>query len=618
MTSLKPSDFRAVNRRGLLGRLATDSRGSTAALMAMAFIPVLIMLGGGVDLGRGYVVQSQLQTAVDSAALAAAQSCKTKDSGTSTIADTTDAVPQANSYFNENFPDNYMGTTDKKLTQDEMCTGDSFMRVSLTGEAVVPYSIMKIAGFKTKKIEAKAVAETGTDPATIEAVMVLDVTGSMSTTMPDGITRIAALRNAANDFVDIVYQAKEMQPGIAVGMVPYNVVVNPGRFATSNLTKTVEPLVGFTNLTSGPLAWNGCVRNDSTIQNMSGDLNTQDKGAWDIRKEFRGFGSDTAPHLRPFLYHPTWVRKNMTENPSPTNDFFAFEPLLGAGGYEDNRYKLGSTTAQANAMALTPAYKQFFKDRFIGLNNGAGTMDDDVIVTPTNAYYDRNSTADFIVRTDKLPRLTEYRDASDYGIGNFSANARSPNAQCPSPIREIAYGEAKSAHQGYVNANIQSFSPGAGTIHHAGMLWGYRMLQNTAAFPRTNPTTKKAKRVMLFMTDGNFELNHWSTNTSIRARWNDAMYSTYERLRNPTLTTSTNPDTVKVAASLRFSKICQAAKNEGVAVYVIALAINDPASDAMFSGCAPGDKYKKTNNSQELREAFREIARETIDLHIVS
>lgn len=618
MTDPKPSDFRAVNRRGLLGCLATDTRGSTASLMAMAFIPVLLALGGGVDLGRGYVVKSQLQTAVDASALAAAQSCKTKNSGVSVIADPSDATVQAKAYFNENFTDAYMGTTNKQLIESEMCTGPNFMRVAVTGKATVPYSIMKIAGFKTKVIEATAVAETGSDPATIEAVMVLDVTGSMASPL-SGTTRIASLRNAANDFVDIVYQGKETQPGIAVGMVPYNLMVNLGTFGTSRLNSLVKPLAGFTDQT-GALGWAGCVKNDPTIKNMSSDLNVQDTGAWDIRKDVRGFDNTTAPLLDPFLYHPTWVRQSMTASADPANAFYQHAVTLNGGGFEDVRYRFSGDPATNTTIANSPAYRQFMFDRFIKLNDNAANMANDVVVTTSDGFYAQGSpaTVAWKIRPEKVPNIDtpQYQNVESYGITN--KDGRGPNTQCPSPIRQIAYGQTKSAHQNWINSNIDAFSLGGGTIHHTGMLWGYRMLQNTAAFPRTNPTIKKAKRVMLFMTDGNYEFANWYANSGLRARWGDAMSSAYGPVKDRMLRDSDNADDIKAASSLRFAKICQAAKNEGAVVYVVALAINDAGSDSMFSTCAPGDKYKKAASDQELREAFRTIARDVIDLHIVS
>ena len=56
---------------GVLARLAHDTGGNTLALVAAAILPLLAIVGSGVDMGRAYVVQTRLQQACDSGVLAA-------------------------------------------------------------------------------------------------------------------------------------------------------------------------------------------------------------------------------------------------------------------------------------------------------------------------------------------------------------------------------------------------------------------------------------------------------------------------------------------------------------------------------------------------------------------
>jgi hypothetical protein len=246
-------------------------------------------------------------------------------------------------------------------------------------------------------------------------------------------------------------------------------------------------------------------------------------------------------------------------------------------------------------------------------------------VSTSGGYYDPTGTGNgknqtnWKVDTTRIPSYSstsEFPLAQAYGVSALAA--RSPNQQCPAAMQTIAYGRTMSTYNNWIDSNIISMKPGAGTIHHAGMLWGYRQLLNTTAFPRTNTTNKPPRRVILFMTDGNYEFADWSTNATQRKQWADGMYSLYGRVNDNAISSSTDPEVVQAASSLRFSKICQAAKDDGAAVYVVALAISDTTSDNMFSTCAPGDKYKKAATTAELREAFQQIAREIIDLHIVS
>ena len=49
--------------QGLLRRLAHDRSGNTLALMAASLLPLLAMVGGGIDMGRSYLAQTRLQQA---------------------------------------------------------------------------------------------------------------------------------------------------------------------------------------------------------------------------------------------------------------------------------------------------------------------------------------------------------------------------------------------------------------------------------------------------------------------------------------------------------------------------------------------------------------------------
>ena len=88
---------------GLLGRLARNRAGNTMALMAASIAPLLALIGGGIDMSRGYLSQVRLQQACDSGVLAAR-----KKLGTSVVLDGTvpDAVADVgNRFFDLNFAD---------------------------------------------------------------------------------------------------------------------------------------------------------------------------------------------------------------------------------------------------------------------------------------------------------------------------------------------------------------------------------------------------------------------------------------------------------------------------------------------------------------------------------
>lgn len=61
----------------------------------------------------------------------------------------------------------------------------------------------------------------------VEIVLVLNVSGSMATVSPNGLTRLVNLRNAANEFVDTVLSS-DSEDRISIAIVPFNGQVNLG------------------------------------------------------------------------------------------------------------------------------------------------------------------------------------------------------------------------------------------------------------------------------------------------------------------------------------------------------------------------------------------------------
>ena len=57
-------------RKGFLSRLRTAEAGNTLAIGAAALLPLIGLVGGGVDMSRMYIVKTRLQHACDAGALA--------------------------------------------------------------------------------------------------------------------------------------------------------------------------------------------------------------------------------------------------------------------------------------------------------------------------------------------------------------------------------------------------------------------------------------------------------------------------------------------------------------------------------------------------------------------
>src|SRR5688572_28786426 len=88
-------------RNGLLARVLRDCAGNTLMLVAASLLPLMAMVGGGVDMSRGYLSQSRLQQACDAGVLAARKRIGTEAAVTGRIPD--DAALVGQRFFNLNF-----------------------------------------------------------------------------------------------------------------------------------------------------------------------------------------------------------------------------------------------------------------------------------------------------------------------------------------------------------------------------------------------------------------------------------------------------------------------------------------------------------------------------------
>src|SRR5690606_14003211 len=211
-----------VRKSGLFfGRLARDRAGNTLALVAAAILPLLAMVGGGVDLGRSYLSQSRLQQACDAGVLAARKRLGSEAVVTGEIPG--DAADIGNRFFNVNFQDGTYGTLDRAFAM----TLEEDYSISGVANVTVPTTIMQIFGYAEVPVEVECEAQISVVDS--DVMMVLDVTGSMGTTNPgDEIPRIAALRETIRNFHAQLAAAAAAGTRIRYGFVPYSTNDNVG------------------------------------------------------------------------------------------------------------------------------------------------------------------------------------------------------------------------------------------------------------------------------------------------------------------------------------------------------------------------------------------------------
>jgi Mg-chelatase subunit ChlD len=227
-----------------------DRRGGVAIMFAFALVPVFLIVGAAVDYSRASLARTDLQSAVDGAALAAGRSALDQSHK-----DLRQAARQA---FDSGFrPPS--GTT--VTTFKVKATGDT---LTVEAHASVPLSFGGIIGMKTLEVDGQATVPLGI--LSLEIALVLDNTGSMAR-----LGKMDALKEAAKNLIDTI-QASSGAGVSKIGIVPFNTQVNVGSANQSASwlrysSGSPEPRLNVTAAT-----WTGCVADRDQPEDIRDDL----------------------------------------------------------------------------------------------------------------------------------------------------------------------------------------------------------------------------------------------------------------------------------------------------------------------------------------------------------
>ena len=193
-------------RKGLGFR--TDKRGNVAMIFALAIIPLLMAVGVSVDYVRSADAEATMQSAADSAAIAAAVD--------GTLAPDQKTMLAAREVARSMSGKAWINYDPASLT---LTIGDSGTH-TVAFNAKINTTVMGALGFDTLSLSTTATAIAGSDKS-LEIALALDNTGSMANDM-------TGLKAAASGFLTAVFQ-KAPKGKLKVGIVPFVAAVNPGK-----------------------------------------------------------------------------------------------------------------------------------------------------------------------------------------------------------------------------------------------------------------------------------------------------------------------------------------------------------------------------------------------------
>jgi Flp pilus assembly protein TadG len=195
---------------GKFSAFASDRRGNIAVIYALALVPLLIAGGAALDYARAVIVRSSLAEALDAAGLAV---------GGSPNMAVSDEIALAQTYFNANYTVDSSYGTPSAVTLVQ--SGQDFL---LSSNVTVPTILLRIAGIDNLPVSYSITVSRNSK--NIEVALALDITGSMAG------QRIADLKTAAADLIDLVVQDVQSPTYSKVAIAPYTMGVNVGSYAT--------------------------------------------------------------------------------------------------------------------------------------------------------------------------------------------------------------------------------------------------------------------------------------------------------------------------------------------------------------------------------------------------
>jgi Flp pilus assembly protein TadG len=235
--------------QNLLRRFGASQKGSVAIMFALSAIPVLLAVGASVDFVRYTALSTELQSALDAAALSAAASTDSPDS---------QRVALAKATFMENANNGEIS----KATVDFKIKGGA---VLASAKYEMPTTFMRLASVDAMQIPA--ITEVSIpEGKTAEIALVLDYSGSMKDSIAGG-TKYVAMRNATKKLINDLKKANPKKVKFALVPFSHHVYVTlPKAYVLGQ---------------KGVGSWTGCTQDRPFPANLTDDTpNSNDNTKW--------------------------------------------------------------------------------------------------------------------------------------------------------------------------------------------------------------------------------------------------------------------------------------------------------------------------------------------------
>lgn len=620
-------------------RLRDSTAGNVLALSAAAVIPLIGIIGGGLDTSRTYLTKARLQQACDSATLAArkqlAGNVVTSGAIPSEIEDVADA------FFNNNFRSGMYGSENENF----VLTADGETKMNGTASVEVPTTLMAVFGYD--KIDVDVTCSAELNLPNIDVVLVLDMSGSMKG------QRVADLKDAVYDFYDEVMAVKPEDARIRIGVVPYNGGVNVGSMLLAENSDfladsfTYQSREAFFELVSNNDGIEEGDRLDETestelLPRNPVQLGSSNSAQYHWNKNNKKKKAECLDYAGTYqaggytweISNPEWLpdywthwknnqkaacRADVTKYREATQDDEQEETFTEVFDYyvykdmtfDTSSFKMGSTVTTPTGTKganVSSSWNGCIEERqtvattnFSPIPDDAYDLDIDMIPTAGNSATQWKP---------MWPQITYDRGGPDHWTTTTNKSTR--NYNCPNAAMRLAEfplegGSRSAAFESY----ISNLSPGGGTMHDIGVIWAGRMISPDGIFGSSNqnaPNGDPIARHIIFMTDG--EMGASPRNTTA--------YGNYDmdgRAAGFAADGTWTENDLAAIHNTRLDAVCSRIKNKNVTIWTVSFELE---LNAHTEGCSTGTgRAFEADNSEELSSAFKTIAGSIAELRLV-
>lgn len=640
--------------------LIRDQRGTSMMLTAAAIVPILGLVGSGIDIGRAYMAEVRLQQACDAGVLAGRRAMAGSTYSAS-------AKSEATKMFNYNYPSAAYGSS--AVSFASAAQGSS--SVAGTASAYLPNSIMKIFDQPGFNLAVNCTAKL--EISNTDVMMVLDVTGSMSTVNSgDSVSRIDALKAATLSFFDTLTNADLGDGRLRFGIIPYSSTANVGKILydknpawlanTTTLPSRVAQAPSWINAstTNNGSASNGSAyvvinwanngntksgktsttcpqtTKTSTTAAVYGSATTAQTGQT-VGDDQRTTNQNSNQPYRYIQYQYVWSSSTCYEQQRTmeyirTQAQTVTEDRSQNYTYSDYSFDVSAAKSGSPLSTTTGDFGATYSATWGGCvierkttafgsttTAPAAAFDMDTETAPTS---DVDTQWKLLIPEVAFPRASgpgstpssttaaatvSYKNVTKDSAGSngswqrFSKYWSNGWGVCPVPALKLT--KMTKDDRSTFNTYVQSLQPVGGTYHDSGMVWGIRLLSPTGLLADENataPNNRPIGRHIVFMTDGDMSAN-----------MGNLSFQGYEWTMKRVGGTSDSDLTTR--HNNRFLQLCEKAKSQNITVWVVSFGTS---LNTQLTTCATPGKAYQANNAAQLSENFQAIARQISKLRL--